>query len=286
MTGFSVSQQLLGLNTDLIFVVFTHNIENRIKAGNCLVNLLKDKRVQKEQICRAILERLSSHVLFSPDSSIRELLARQTLQLCEGEQSCYILPEHLHTELLATRHQALQINSTTIRQSARFFVKEGVFHGKKVAVKVMYVTNQNILKKMPPECLQAEQRLIQEAYFLRRLRQLNHPNFPVLLSYNTVSLPYYLVTEYESLGNLLQLLQKSHGKHSFLPDALLFQMLIDIAKALQYLTELGMVHRAVMAENVLVGDRYVCKLSGLQSLLEITGKPLNKSKSQHEITLT
>ena len=39
-----------------------------------------------------------------------------------------------------------------------------------------------------------------------------------------------------------------------------------------YLQKLGLVHRAVMAANVLVGDNYVCKLSGMQFLQQLTSQ--------------
>ena len=48
-------------------------------------------------------------------------------------------------------------------------------------------------------------------------------------------------------------------------------MLKDITDALLHLKKLGLVHRAIMAENVLVGDNYVCKLSGLHAMKELTG---------------
>ena len=44
-------------------------------------------------------------------------------------------------------------------------------------------------------------------------------------------------------------------------------MIIGVTEALLYLhQELNLVHRAVTAENILVGDGYFAKLSGMHSL--------------------
>ena len=54
-------------------------------------------------------------------------------------------------------------------------------------------------------------------------------------------------------------------------------MLIDISEALRHLEKLGLVHRAIMAENVLVGEQFTCKLSGLHSLQQL---PVNDLSSE------
>lgn len=54
-------------------------------------------------------------------------------------------------------------------------------------------------------------------------------------------------------------------------------MLIDISEALLHLENLGLVHRAIMAENVLVGEKFTCKLSGLHSMQQL---PVNDSSSE------
>ena len=50
----------------------------------------------------------------------------------------------------------------------------------------------------------------------------------------------------------------------------LLRMLDGVVCALLYLEKLGLVHRCVKAENILVGDTFVCKLSGLHSLRRLT----------------
>ena len=107
---------------------------------------------------------------------------------------------------------------------------------------------------------------------MRRLNASKHSNFPVLLAYDTQSLPYHVITEFERFGNLLKFVQNSREDHRLtLRSNQLLLMLKGITDALLHLEKLGFVHRAVMAENVLVGDNYVCKLSGLYAMKELTG---------------
>ncbi|PFX16251.1 Tyrosine-protein kinase transforming protein Fes [Stylophora pistillata] len=247
------------------------NRENRIDACTCLLNLVK------KGVWRGILEPLSRQVLLSPDSYVRSLMADA---LCTEDNSCCAITEGHHIDHLVTKFPALEVNNEIISRSDRCFVIKAVFSGREAVLKVMYVTNQNVRGRMPSDCQQANLRFIREAYFLSRIQR--HPNFPILLSYNTETLPYHLITEYESQGNLLQLLQRAHDQHSRLEENLLLQMLINIADALRYLEKLHLVHRSVMAKNVLVGDDNVCRLSGLHSLRPTDWGPLTEAEDVND----
>lgn len=138
-----------------------------------------------------------------------------------------------------------------------------------MAVKVLFVKKNHLLEEDPK--FQARERLFREVHNMRRLNTSQHSNyFPVLLGYDTKSFPYHLITRFETWGDLLQFVQMSRESETHLKPVDLFKMLINISHALLHLEELGLVHRAVMAENVLVGDNYVCKLSGLHSLRQFT----------------
>lgn len=115
---------------------------------------------------------------------------------------------------------------------------------------------------------------------MRRLNDVQHPNFPVLLAYNTESLPYHLITEYERDRDMLQFVRKSRITKPRLQPIHLFKLLIGITDALLHLEKLDLVHRAVMAENVLVGDDYVAKLSGLHALKQLRKGSSGKGKHQ------
>jgi len=142
-------------------------------------------------------------------------------------------------------------------------------------VKVLIAKKKHLLEDNPE--FQARGKLYREAYSMSRLNRIHHPNFPVLLCHDTKSLPYHLITKLEIWGDLLQLLRKSREKNPNLSPTQLLNMLIDISEALLHLENLGLVHRAIMAENVLVGEKFTCKLSGLHSLQQL---PVNDSSSE------
>ena len=137
-----------------------------------------------------------------------------------------------------------------------------------MAVKFPKVGPQHLLEKDPT--FPARKRFIQEAYNMWRLNEDQHQNFPVLLGYNTESFPYHIITKFEEYGCLLQLVRKSRKGNPNVKPTQLLKMLIGISDALLYLEKLGLVHRAIMAENILVGDNFVCKLSGLHALKQLT----------------
>ena len=248
----------------------------RKEAGGCLVNLLKDLKVQKTPKCRAFVQRRSSEMLFCPDKETRTFLIHF---LSKNENLQHDLSADLHIKHLSSstkmyRTQTLEINHTTISQSPSCFIKSGMFQRKKVAVKVLFVKKQHLLEENPT--FNARESLIREAHYLKLLNESRHPKIPVLLGYDTKSFPYHIITAYEKWGDLLQFVRKSRGSSPHLQPIQLLMMLIDITDALLYLERLGLVHLAVMAANVLVGDGYVCKLSGMQHLRQLA----NQGKSQ------
>ena len=143
-----------------------------------------------------------------------------------------------------------------------------------MAVKVLYAKKHHLLEEDPK--FEARERLIREASNMGRLNVSQHPNFPVLLGYDTVSLPYHLITAFEKFGNLLQFIRMSREREPHLKPTQLLKMLSDISGALLHLEELGLVHRAVMAENILVGENYVCKLTGLHTVRPFNRGPINQ----------
>ena len=254
----------------LTFFHLFSNKELRIEAGSCLVNLLKNEKAQKRPECRAILDRLSKRVLFCQDSLIKKLLVPH---LFNNQNAQYALPAELHIEHLTScyRTQTLEVNGIIASEAGReepsCFVNRGMLKGQKAAVKILAVTKQDILEENPRVQSEAKKRLIAEAYNLWQLNSLNqHPNIPVLLAYNTTTLPLHIITQYEKYGDLLQLVRMSREVKA-LPSSVIYKMFIGIIKGLLYLHQkLHLVHRAVMAVNILVGDGYTSKLSGLHSL--------------------
>ena len=253
---------------DVKFLSYFPSTEMRTEAGGSLVYLLRDPKVQKRPECKAIVQRRSEEVLFCPDVETKTFLVHslhKNQNLCQRE-----LPTKLHIEHLSSKYRThtLEINQTTISQSSSCFVNRGMFQRRKVAVKVLFVYKYDLVQENPT--FLAKERLIQEAENLRRLNAAHHPNIPVLLAYDTKTLPYHLITTFERWGNLLQFLRRSRERNPPLQPAQLLKMLLDIVDALLFLEKSGLVHRAVMTANVLVGDSYVCKLSGMQYLQQLT----------------
>ena len=117
---------------------------------------------------------------------------------------------------------------------------------------------------------EARTRMMYEAHNLRLLSASSHPNFPVLLGFDTKSMPYHIITAFECWGNLRTFLQRRQDVESRDQAVHLLRMLDGVVCALLHLEKLGLVHRCVKAENILVGDTFVCKLSGLHSLRRLT----------------
>ena len=99
---------------------------------------------------------------------------------------------------------------------------------------------------------------------MRQLNASRHPNFPVLLAYDTKRLPYHIITAFEERRDLLAFVRSFREGDPPIKHYQLLEMLKDVSDAILYLEELGLVHRAVMAKNVLVGSQN-CKLTGLHS---------------------
>lgn len=125
------------------------------------------------------------------------------------------------------------------------------------------MTKQHLWERDPK--FLARERLNREVFNMRQLNTSRHPNFPVLLAYDTKHLPYHIITAFEEHGNLLSFVRSFREEVPPVKRYRLLEMLKDVSDAILYLEALGLVHRAVMAKNVLVGPRN-CKLTGLHSI--------------------
>ena len=120
---------------------------------------------------------------------------------------------------------------------------------------------------------EARRRLTNEAHNLRRMSVSSHPNFPVLLGFDTKSMPYHIITAFECWGNFRKFLQHRRDMESRDQPVRLLKMLEGVICALLHLGTMKLVHCCVNAENILVGDNFVCKLSGLHFLRHHTQEP-------------
>ena len=242
----------------------------RIEASLCLVYLGKDEKVRKKPECRAIVDRFFRRLLFCPERSIKRLFVPHFF---DNQSDQHTLPIDLHNQHLVSCYKThtLEIdNMVTTKPSCETsscFVSHGVLKRQEVAVKVLAVSKKDLVEDQMSTQSEAKKRLCAEAYNLWQLSNLGeHPNIPFLLAYNTTAFPHHIITAYEKYGNLLQFVRDSRECKP-LSSATLYKLIIGVIEALLYLhQELDLVHRAVTAENILVGDGYFAKLSGMHSL--------------------
>ncbi|XP_068725930.1 uncharacterized protein [Montipora capricornis] len=258
------------LAASLLLVEIAKNNTTKVmrqEAALTLVYLLRDKKVQDRPECRALLENRASELLFSSDPEIRKIMIHF---LSHNQQEAVALPAERHKEHLSSTYktQTLEINNTIVSHSAECFISTGMFQRKKVAVKVLNVKKNHLLADNPD--FEARRRLINEADNMRRLSESQHPNFPVLLGFDTINMPFHIITAFEKWGNLRQFLQLRRDMAPYVQPVDLLKMLTGICRALSHIEALGLVHRCVNAENILVGDNFECKLSGLHSLRPLT----------------
>lgn len=103
----------------------------------------------------------------------------------------------------------------------------------------------------------------------QRIRQLVHPNIVHLLDFGIDDTMPYLVMDYIQGGTLRQ--RHLHGDP--LPSATLCPFVTQIATALQYAHDRGLVHRNVRPENILIGANNKVLVSDFGIELEMQSIP-------------
>lgn len=246
--------------------------EVRTEAGYCMAKLLSIKEIKKSSASRVILERHASRVVFSQDSTARKAIV---YQLYWQQGDCIPSSNLIKFLCWFYRNQSLEFQEEKLcKENDYSLIRAGVFQGKEAVVKILKATTKEITDDTVTE---HHERIVREAFNLRRLNP--HQNIPRLLAYDTERLPYHIITSLETKGNLLDFLRDSRADGSYQTSTVLLQMCIDITDALIHLSNNNMVHRAVMARNVLVGKDLTCKLTSLDSarLLE----PPEETESQY-----
>lgn len=106
-----------------------------MEACGCLLNMLRDEKVQKTPECKVLLERARPDVFFCPDKESRKKL----VNLLSWDE---VLSLDQHTERLVLEYktQALEINPKTTHQSMISFISTGVFQGIPVRVQEYFHT--------------------------------------------------------------------------------------------------------------------------------------------------
>lgn len=244
--------------------------EIRVEAGSRVAKLLEIQELKKSSPSRTILEHNATRLVFSPDSATRKITVSH---LYPQDDDSFRFDTFEKSMCGLYKSQLLEFGEELRLDNESFMIRSGTFQGREAVVKILKTTATEIREDHAHKPVtKHRQNIIIEAFNLRRLNRSQQPNIVRLLAYNTQRLPYHIITSLEHKGNLLTVLRETRNDSPRLP---LLQMCVNITDALMYLAENRMVHRAVMARNVLVGKHNNCKLSGLASArhLEVPRDP-------------
>ena len=112
-----------------------------MEACGCLLNMLRDEKVQKTPECRVLLEQAGPHAFFCPDKENRTKL----VNLLSWDEDIS-LDQHTERLVLEYKTRPLEINTKTIHQSTSSFVSTGMFQGGPVRAREYIHITATLLK--------------------------------------------------------------------------------------------------------------------------------------------
>ncbi|XP_078586348.1 uncharacterized protein LOC144868264 [Branchiostoma floridae x Branchiostoma japonicum] len=221
------------------------------------------KKIGDFQTAHTLVMSMCEDLIYSDISEIAEAVTPPLL-VRGGTINCSKLLDRVLPKHLAYHHhdEDLEVFPELLHQSNNSVIYQGVKGARQnhVAVKVASVQNLESSNHRLHDTSTTACKRIQEE--IRVLKRLKHPNIINLLD-SSVKSPVHYVMDLMTHGNLLDYLRKHRSP--VLPPQQLFDIAIQVIRALVYLQGDKTVHRMVMAKNVLVtleDGELKCRLSG------------------------
>lgn len=125
-------------------------------------------------------------------------------------------------------------------------VFQGVWHGKKVAVKKLTIRHSKFLDNI--------NKFINEINIISSLR---HPNVVLYMGASIDRDNYYMITEYLPKGSLFDYIHRDKGK---ITEREQITIAYEIAVALKYLHSRNIIHCDLKSSNILIDDNWKIKI--------------------------
>jgi len=138
-------------------------------------------------------------------------------------------------KLLGNRYRILR-HTLSAGMIATYLAEDTRLRGRQVAIETRPLFSALPQQQIPHE--------------ISLLKNLNHPNILRLLDYGTEADTPYLVFEYTPNGTL----RDRHPRGSQVPLPTVIEYVKQVASALQYIHDQGIIHRDVKPENMLLGN--------------------------------
>ena len=129
--------------------------------------------------------------------------------------------------------------------------------GNLFLVEHCFIKKHYALKVLPPELSQDRDLIVRFEEEVAQLAQLEHPHLVKIHTVSHVDGVYFLVTDcvVDSCGETTHLAQYMSGRKERLREEELLSILDQIADALDYVHQAGVVHRGLKLSNILIGRR-------------------------------
>ena len=155
-------------------------------------------------------------------------------------------PQFPTTGLVICDEWTIDLSRLTIGQAfaQRFFgnLYNGTYNGEDVAIKLL---------ERPEHALEKAHFIEQQfQHEVRMLANLKHPNVLRFVGACRKTLVLYIVTEYASRGSVRQFLAKRQNRA--VPLKLVVKHALDVAKGMEYVHGLNLIHRDLKSDNLLI----------------------------------